>query len=187
MTKPSRRIFLAGVMVAAMALVSSAQTEMQREALPRFHRVNDQLYRGGQPKADGIRKLAAMGIKTIVSLRRENDHTVQEAEMARALGLRYFNVPMRDMSRPTDEQVTRALAIINAPENQPVFVHCRRGADRTGVVVACYRIAHDGWALKQATREAKQYGMSWTQFGMKDYIEDFFENQYRIYNSKRSY
>lgn len=175
MRKQNRRIALAGAMVVAITLVSFAQTETRYEELPNFHRVNDQLYRGAQPKADDLRKLAAMGIKTIVNLRREDDHTVQEAAVARSLGLRYFNVPMRDMSRPTDEQVSRALAIINAPENQPVFVHCKRGADRTGVVIACYRIAHDGWTLKQGTKEAKHYGMSWTQFGMKDYIEDFAE------------
>jgi uncharacterized protein (TIGR01244 family) len=177
MRKHNRRIVLASGMVAAMALVSFAQTETRYEELPRFHRVNDQLYRGAQPKAEGIRKLAALGIKTIVNLRREDDHTLPEAAAARALGLRYFHVPMRDMSRPTDEQVSRALAIINSPENQPVFVHCRRGADRTGVVIACYRIAHDGWTRKDATKEAKHYGMSWTQFGMKDYIEDFYERQ----------
>ena len=177
MTNPNRRVFLAGVMVAALALVTSAQTDIRREALPNFHQVNDQLYRGGQPKVEGIRKLAAMGIKTIVNLRLEKDYTVKEAAIAREMGLRYFHEPMRDMSRPTDEHVTQALAIINAPENQPVFVHCRRGALRTGVVVACYRIAHDGWTLNQASREAKKYGMSWTQFGTKDYIEDFFERQ----------
>ena len=69
--------------------------------------------------------------------------------------------------------VERALAIINDPANQPVFVHCKHGADRTGTVVAIYRITHDGWSSEQALHEAKKYGLSWIQFGMKDFIKDY--------------
>jgi protein tyrosine/serine phosphatase len=52
-------------------------------------------------------------------------------------------------------------------------VHCHRGADRTGAVIACYRIAHDGWSSKQALNEAKSFGMRWTQMGLKRYVESF--------------
>jgi len=174
MRKHGPGIGVALVMISALTFVSAAHPDQRHAELANFHQVNEQLYRGAQPKGDGVRQLAAMGIKTIVNLRGENDRTQEEASLARQLGLRYYNVKMRDMSRPTDEQVNQVLAIINAPENRPVFVHCRRGADRTGVVIACYRIAHDGWSLKQASQEAKHYGLSWTQFGMKDYIEDFY-------------
>lgn len=175
MRNPDRRVIFASVIIAALALVSFAQTEVGYPELPNFHQVNPQLYRGAQPMAGGINKLAALGIKTIVNLRREDDHTRAEAKAAQASGLRYFNVPMPGTSKPTDEQINRALAIINAPENQPVFVHCQRGADRTGTVIACYRILKDGWTARQAKKEAEHYGLYWTQFGMKDYIEDFYK------------
>src|SRR6185436_12595400 len=126
-----RRIFLAAAIIAVVALSSVAQTEVRYEELPNFHRVNSQLYRGGQPKAGGIGKLASLGIKTIVNLRQTDDDTRAEARAAEAAGLRYFNIPMPGTSKPTDEQMNRALAVINAPENQPVFVHCKRGSDRT--------------------------------------------------------
>jgi protein tyrosine/serine phosphatase len=80
---------------------------------------------------------------------------------------------MEGLSRPKDEQVERALAIINDAANQPVFVHCKRGADRTGTLIAIYRIMHDGWTSEDALREAKHYGMSWMEFGMKDYVRDY--------------
>src|SRR2546421_1737725 len=174
MRNPDRRIIFASVIIAALALVSFAQTEVRYPALPNFHQVNPQLYRGAQPKAGGLNRLAALGIKTIVNLRREDDHTRAEAVAAQAAGLRYFNVPMPGTSKPTDAQINGVLAIINSPANQPVFVHCQRGADRTGTVIACYRILKDGWTASLAKKEAQHYGMYWTELGMKDYIEDFY-------------
>ena len=172
-----RRIFLAAAIIAVVALSSVAQTEVRYEELPNFHRVNSQLYRGGQPKTGGISKLAALGIKTIVNLRQTDDDTRAEARAADAAGLHYFNIPMPGTSKPTDEQMNRALAVINAPENQPVFVHCKRGSDRTGTVIACYRILKDGWTAHDAKQEAAHYGMWRTELGMKHYIEDFYARQ----------
>ncbi len=80
-------------------------------------------------------------------------------------GLRYFNVPTGRLGRPSDERIESVLAIINASENQPVFVHCRRGADRTGTVIAIYRIEHDGWTSERAKAEANHYGMGFWHIG----------------------
>ena len=80
---------------------------------------------------------------------------------------------MPDLNRPSHEQVARVLAIINDPANHPVFIHCKRGSDRTGTIVACYRISKENWTDEQAIDEAKRHGMSWIQFSMKDYISDF--------------
>ena len=65
------------------------------------------------------------------------------------------------------------LSIINDPANQPVFIHCQHGADRTGVVIAVYRLSHDGWTSRRARDEAKRFGLKPWQLGMKDYIHDY--------------
>jgi protein tyrosine/serine phosphatase len=158
-----------------LAATAAANQVSQEKALPNFHRVNEHLYRGAQPKDEGMRMLAAQGIKTIINLRGEDEGTRDEEREAQANGLRYFNVPMQGLSRPTDEQVERVLAIINDSQNWPVFVHCNHGKDRTGTIIACYRISHDGWTAEKAKAEAKHYGMSWVQFGMKDYIKDYYD------------
>jgi protein-tyrosine phosphatase len=59
-----------------------------------------------------------------------------------------------------------------------VFVHCRRGADRTGTVVACYRIGHDRWDGGKAIAEAKADGMSVFQVAMRRYVERYYVEQY---------
>ncbi|QYM78746.1 hypothetical protein K0B96_15800 [Horticoccus luteus] len=54
-----------------------------------------------------------------------------------------------------------------------MFIHCQHGADRTGTIIACYRIRHDGWTADAALAEAKRYGMSEWEFGMKDFVRHF--------------
>lgn len=169
-------ILFATTLLASSAL---AQGDVRFSELPNFHEVNAHLYRGAQPKADGIRKLVALGIKTVINLRAADERALDEEREARAAGLLYFNIPMEGLSRPKDEQIERALAIINDAASQPVFVHCKRGADRTGTLIAIYRIMYDGWSSEDALREAKRYGMSWMEFGMKDYVRDYSRDHAR--------
>jgi uncharacterized protein (TIGR01244 family) len=142
------------------------------EGIANFGKVNDRLYRGAQPDALGISNLKKLGIKTILDLRTTNEVWAVEVAAARANGITYTNLPMKGYGRPTPDQVAKALAIIETLPS-PVFVHCRYGCDRTGTIIACYRIRHEQWSSEQALREAKQYGISVFSRGMKKYILEF--------------
>jgi len=168
---------MVGVLVGALAINALAQSEPRYAELPNFHQVNPQLYRGAQPKADGLQRLKALGVKTIVNLRGKDEHTGAESAEAQSLGLLYYNVSLPEFASPKDAEVQRVLDIINTAANQPVFVHCRHGEDRTGTIIACYRISHDGWTGVAAKKEAEQRGMSWTQVGMKRYIDKFYRRR----------
>jgi protein tyrosine/serine phosphatase len=163
------------VMVALLLLsaTASAQDTTSYTELPRFKQVSERLYRGAQPRDGGLSRLRDLGINTVINLRGASAKTkAQEAE-ARALGLNYFNVGLPNWGRPQDANVRRILEIIAAPENGRVFIHCRTGVDRTGMIVALFRMTHDGWSANDALAEADRNGMRRTQFWMRDYAEDY--------------
>ncbi len=153
--------------------VTTAQDTTSYAELPRFQQVTERLYRGGQPRAGGLRRLRELGIDTIVNLRGTSATTRAEAIEARALGFNYFNVPLPNWGRPQDERVRRALLVIAAPQNGRVFVHCKDGVDRTGTIVALHRVTHQGWNTEEAMAEAELRGMRRIQVWMRDYAEDY--------------
>lgn len=182
MKNPFGRLCAAALLCASLAAHARAQEPAPRPAptdaeLPNFVRVGEHLYRGGQPAGDGFRRLAALGIRTVVNLRAADERAREEERAAREAGLQYFNVPLPVYARPRDEQVERVLALIDAPENRPVFVHCRRGSDRTGTVVAAYRISREGWTGADALREAAGRGLHRAQFEMRGYIDDYYRRR----------
>jgi uncharacterized protein (TIGR01244 family) len=152
---------------------ASAFADSSLSGLPNFHQVDDHVYRGAQPTPDGFKNLAQMGVKTIIDLRGSEHSVADEKRVVESAGMKYVSIPMRGMATPTDEQVLSALKIMNDPASGPVFVHCRRGADRTGAVVACYRIGHDHWDSGKALNEASGFGMSWYQIALRRYVDQY--------------
>jgi protein tyrosine/serine phosphatase len=165
---PSRR--LAAFLLIAGLPPGSVFGRDKDSALPNFHEVNDQVYRGGQPSQAGLKRLAEMGVKTILDLREAGARSRREEQSANALGMRYINVGMNGIEAPSSDQIERSLSTLEDHGAGPIFVHCKRGADRTGMVIACYRIRHDGWDNKKALAEAKQHGMRWFQLPMQNYV-----------------
>lgn len=167
-----RRAALLTIIVGLTA--ASAYAATQGANLPNFQKVNEHVYRGAQPSANGFRELAQLGIKTVIDLRLIGEHSqADEQKLVTNLGMRYISVPMAGMSTPKDDQVTAVLALLRDTTSGPVFVHCKRGADRTGMVVAVYRISQDGWENKKALSEAKSYGMSFFERAIQRYVMDY--------------
>src|SRR5204863_1394311 len=137
---------------------------------------NSNLYRGGQPTEAGIKALAQMGGKTIIDLRDNDKLAVMEEQWATDTGLQFVNVPESKWGKPNKKSIDGIIEKLVLAENQPVFVHCRRGSDRTGTVIAIYRITRDGWTGDQANAEAKKFGFGWWQIWMKDFINDYYRD-----------
>lgn len=151
-----------------------AQIVTSSKDLPNLYKVNAELYRGGQPTEAGVAELKRLGIKTIIDLRDNDGRARNEEVWAKAAGLRFVNIPLSNLFGPADKTVATVVEQINRAENQPVFLHCKRGSDRTGTIVAVYRMTHDGWTGDEAYAEAKKFGFGWWQLFMKDYINDYY-------------
>jgi tyrosine-protein phosphatase SIW14 len=143
------------------------------QGIRNFYQVNDRVYRGAQPTSEGFKYLAKIGVKTILDLREDDERSAAEKQVVTALGMQYVNVPMTGLTPPTEAQTAKILALLENLTTGAVFVHCKRGADRTGAVIAAYRIDHDRWDNARALKEALSDGMSFFQFPRQSYIRGF--------------
>ena len=135
--------------------------------------MDDHVYRGAQPSEAGFEYLAKLGIKTVVDLRNGKERTSAEEKEVTALGMRFVSVPMTGLTPPTNAEITKILTLLEASPSAPVFVHCKHGADRTGAVIAAYRIDQDHWDNTLALKEAMTHRMSTFQVPRQNFIRDF--------------
>jgi len=126
---------------------------IQTEGIPNLHKVSDTLYRSAQPSAEGMKKLKAMGIETVVNLRSFHSDRDEIGDT----GLADEGIPMKAW-HPEEEDAVRFLRIVTNPKRAPVLIHCQHGADRTGTMCALYRVAVQGWSKEEAVREMTQGG-----------------------------
>lgn len=141
--------------------------------VPNFYQVNQGLYRGGQPTRLGFQTLAHKGVKTVVDLRVPDGQSAWEEHIVESLGMHYVHIPFHGGRIPAQADVDRAFAILLDSAQWPVFIHCREGKDRTGMIVACYRISHDGWTNAKALAEAKAKADRSIRKAMEDYIKGY--------------
>jgi len=138
-----------------------------------FDQVDAHVYRGGQPTDEGFQYLAKSGVKTIIDLREADDRSQAEERVVTGAGMQYVNVPMTGLTPPTEAEITKILSMLEDAATGPIFVHCKRGADRTGAVIAAYHIDHDKWDNVRALQDAKAHSMSVFQFQRQKYIQEF--------------
>ena len=122
-----------------------------------FHVVSPgQIYRSAQlDPADLARIVQQHGIKSVLNLRGANtkhDWYNAETNTAQQLGVRHFDFELSASQELTDAEMQQILAIIsNAPK--PMLIHCKSGADRTGLVSALYLYSLEGKSAREADRE----------------------------------
>ena len=136
-------------------------------------RVANGIFRGAQPKPEGYATLKATGIRTVINLRTRHG----EREAIEAAGMRYVEIPMNVRKNVVPAAVRKALSVMTDKANQPVFVHCSRGADRTGVVAAVYRMEVDGWSEAEAEAEMEAFGFHEVWFQLKKFVRQYTEDR----------
>lgn len=129
--------------------------------------------RGGQPDDEGMRWLAERGFRTVITFRQQHD---EEAAAARE-GLPLVEIPVHagvfGSTKPSETQLSRFLSVVRDSTRQPVFFHCARGADRTGMFGAIYRIEVDGWTNDEAIEEMQAFGYNDLYGDLIQYVRDY--------------
>jgi len=143
-----------------------------REPIENFDKVDDKLYRGAQPNAVGIEALKARGIDTVINLRDPKDSWSEEESYVTNAGMAYVQVALNPLIAPSHERIERILGVISRSPG-PVLVHCEFGCERTGVVVACYRVRVLAETNERALNDAVAHGMSAWAVAIKGFIRHF--------------
>jgi tyrosine-protein phosphatase SIW14 len=151
-----------------LAVCFCAQAEISH-----FRRITNHIYTGHQPDKADWRELKQMGFKTVLDLRGGHFHKPRERKRVEAAGMQYISMRLSGIWEPKPHQIDSVLSVLEDPARAPVFLHCKRGDDRVGLVIACYRIEHDHWTNKQALDEARHNGMSRFEILMQRYIRHF--------------
>lgn len=119
-----------------------------------LYQISDFLYRSEQPLKQQGQTLHQLGINTIISLRSRNK-TVQEFQDQ---SFNIIHVPIHTWAIDREDVLATMQALKQAQQqNHKVLIHCYHGSDRTGTMVAMYRIFFENWSIDDAVQEMK-YG-----------------------------
>ena len=163
-TSPVTRIISAFILALILVSAQAASAADEPKRNPRwatpvdlphadnFYQVTPMLFRSAQPTAEAFRQYEKFGIKTVINLR--NHHS--DRKYMRSGKLKLIEVRINTGSIDDDEVITVLRHIKNA--QGPVLVHCQHGADRTGTIIAMYRIVFQGWSKAEALDELKNGG-----------------------------
>jgi protein tyrosine phosphatase (PTP) superfamily phosphohydrolase (DUF442 family) len=144
--------------VAAQSRPARAFGEKKKvKGVSNFGQVTPTLFRGAQPTPKGFEALSKIGVEIVVDARGERSNS--EGKEVRALGMQYVAIPWH-CPFPHDDVFVRFLKLLQENPNKKVFVHCRLGDDRTGMMAASYRMAIEGWSADEAMLEMEHFGFS---------------------------
>ena len=161
--------------LSAISFAKKHEDSFPNIKISNFGQMDENFYRGARPKAEDLRSLAALGIKTVIDL---TDNSLEREKPAvEAAGMRYVNIAIVDKKDPSAEQIKEFLKVTNDPATGKFYVHCAGGRHRTGVMAAVYRFNHDRWSFDQAYAEMKQYDF-YTSNGhgkQLDFVQDYWQ------------
>lgn len=161
----------------------SNPTPVTSEDVCNFHQVDTQLYRGGRPRPSAYPKLVGIGIRTIVNLEEQEFGEVEKAAIDELnLGLapdnqiRYISIPIGPVEieeAGVSHERVRELFGKFQDAKKPIFLHCYHGKDRTGAIVALYRLLMNQKSLPEAYEEAFHYRFSKRDHGLSRTIDRY--------------
>ena len=131
-----------------------------------FARIDQALWRGAQPTAEGFKNLEKLGVKTVVSFRHDHD----DLPLMEGTRMKYVRIPSFAF-HPTEAHLLSFLKVMEDPANWPVYIHCAQGRDRTGYNAAAYRMVVQGWSADEAIREMNVFHFNKIWVGIPGFLK----------------
>lgn len=162
---------------------AAQSADITSSSIANFVKVRPGLYRGGHPDAAGLDYLKSIGVERIVDLEVADFIEAtpwsisDELDGASARGLTEIRYPMSAfepaVSKTFDANMTSLLAVLaTATPAHPVYVHCKHGQDRTGLVIGLERVEGEGWTPADAHAEMLNLGFHTYFLGLEEYFEN---------------
>ena len=130
---------------------------VEAPGLPNLFKVSEDVYRSAQPESGGFASAENLGIRTILSVRlTANDVVLAESEPT---SLTLIHIPIAPVYI-TVEEILEVMKALDGAE-KPILVHCLHGADRTGLIIALYRILYENWSKEEAKDELVNGGFGY--------------------------
>jgi tyrosine-protein phosphatase SIW14 len=160
-----KKVVLANILAAAFAFFAphpawsqeTFQAPGKVDGIQNWSHVTDTFYRGAQPSSAGYKTLQQMGVGIVVDFRDESREISTESKEVEALGVKFVSIPWSGSDKPSTIQVVQFLDLVRTNPGAKIFVHCKRGADRTGVMVAAYRIVVQHKDVSDAVAEMHEF------------------------------
>lgn len=153
---------------------------LEIKGLSNLHQVTPMLYRSAQPDATSGEALEKLGIKTVLSFRKRN----KDEPLHKTQGVTFKRYPLYTWDIE-EKDILAVLRILNDPANQPILVHCTHGADRTGLMMASYRMIVQGWSKQAAIAEMKkgeyEYHVIWKNIEHRIHKMDIEKMRLELY------
>ncbi|KFF44907.1 MULTISPECIES: dual specificity protein phosphatase family protein [Pseudomonas] len=127
-----------------------------------LHQMTPTLYRSALPDGDALPILEELKIATVINFLPESD-----AQWLKSSDIKQVQLSYRTNHVDDSDVLAAIRAIQTAEADGPVLMHCKHGADRTGLMAAMYRVVVQGWSKEDALNEMTLGGFG-SSNGFKD-------------------
>jgi Protein tyrosine/serine phosphatase len=142
------------ILLLVVLLPLSAQTRNEKWAksvksdyVENFFQIDDEFFRSANLSNNAFKELESLEIMEVINLRSYHS----DIRESKGTNVKLYRVKM-DAHHIREKDVIEVLRIINKREGK-ILVHCKHGSDRTGLIVAMYRIIFQDWSKEDATNE----------------------------------
>ena len=146
-----------------------------RALYPNIWKIDENIFRSAQPSPSLFLKFKNEGIKTIVNLRGSRDDLVDQMErrVCNNLNLNLIEFKLHSRGAPSIKQIKESRELFKQIE-YPVLIHCKSGADRTGLMATLYLI-FKGIDIKTAKNQLS-FKYLHVRLAKSGILDKFFDN-----------